>query len=399
MPKRKKGKLFASFNGVGFTYPELYSALFGTDVPLRDFALDKLRIVEQLKEREVCRSEYCRYFSSVELKSGQKFVPNCRSWRCPKCRPTWGRMWSGVISEQLELTPATLLVNLTTAEMIDNTTASNALRRFIKGWRRSFGPTEYVKVVEYNKNHTQPHFHLILCCSEYKPEKMPFNFPKKLSWPEDTFDFISGMWREALEFYAPDLKPTTVTWCQPPQSGPAATRYAVGYVTGKSLDKNEEPDSTWKGRKLTNSAHFFFEPTKKIWLKLLERWFPDRDPNPIFGLEINQEESKFAGIPHHLMTKEVKAKLALTSYYRDYKRPPPTWDVHAEITQDDTPQYSFEIIEAKEKAPYQRNFNRGRVSRALKEMYSDGAHTRLCSPFSPRRAAALAAFDMPPLQQ
>lgn len=376
MATGKKGKLFASFNGVGYTYPELYSALFGEDVELRNFALDKFRIVEQRKERAVCQSEYCRYFSSVELKSGQKFTPNCKSWRCPKCREPWGRKWSSVISEQLTFTPATLLVNLTTAEMVDNETTAQALRRFIKSWRRSFGPTEYIKVVEYNKNHTQPHFHLILCCSEYKPEEMPKNFPKDLSWPEDTFDFIAGMWREALEFYAPELKPTTVVWCQPPKSGPAATSYAVGYVTGKSL-KNEEPDSTWQGRKITNSKNFFWEPTARIWQKILARWFPDRDPNPIFGLEINEEESRFAGIPHHLMTKEVKAKLILTRYYRDFGRPPPDY-TEVEFNFDE-PQFSFSLPEPKIKVAYQRNFNKNRVLKAISQMPPDGLHTRLWS--------------------
>lgn len=282
--------------------------------------------------------------------------------------------------------------------MIDNELAAAALRRWIKAFRRAFGPTEYVKTVEYNKDHTQPHFHLILVCSEYKPEPMPFNFPRKLSWPEDTFDFISGMWREALEFYGPELKPTVVTWCQPPLSGPAATRYAVGYITGKSLDKNEEPDETWKGRKLTNSSNFFNIPTRDIWKALLERWFPDRDPNPIFGLEINQEESKIAGLPHHLLTKEVKIKLALTSYYKDYGRAPPEPLPTVNFIQNGTAQISFEVIEPPAKAPFQRNFNKGRVLKFIRGAMQDGENTRLASPWSKHRAAMLKLFNLPSYQ-
>lgn len=325
-------KPFLTYNGVDYNYPEVYSALFGSDIPgLAQAALDQLRIVEQ-REKPECKSEFCRYFTSVELKSGQKFEANCRSWRCERCRHTWGRKWSALISEQLESTPANLLVNLTTAEMIDHQVLENALRRFIKAWRRAFGPTEYIKVVEYNKRHTQPHFHLIFCCKEYKPEAYPHwwsamseDKQRKFSWPEDTWEFISGMWGEALAFYAPTLKPTVITWCQPVHSGPAATKYAVGYVTGKSQKdggKNEEPDSTWKGRKLTYSKKFFATPTAKIWAKLLERWFPDRPKDPVFGMLINPDECEQSGLPLHLLTPSVRQKLSLTNYWQSHQELP-----------------------------------------------------------------------------
>lgn len=325
-----KQKAFCSYDGKDYSYPEIYNAVFGKDPNFAAFALDQLRIVEQRPDIP-CKSEYVRYFSSLELTSGQKFGLNCRSWRCERCRAAWGRKWSEIIVEQLLYTEPTLLVNLTTAEMIDHEILQNALRRFIKAWRRAFGSTEYVKVVEYNKRHTQPHFHLIFICKDYVPERLPDwwyklsqNQQRAYSWPEDTWDFISGMWREALNFYAPDLKPTIITWCQPPQNNQACARYAIGHITGKNrTDKNEEPDSSWKGRKLTYSENFFTSPTGKIWARILERWFPDRPKDPVFGLLVNTEECEKNGIPLHLLTPQVKQKLSLVDYWGKFGHLPP----------------------------------------------------------------------------
>lgn len=385
----KKKKAFATFNGTDYTYPELQAALFGTYEPLKEFALDRFRILEQNLKSLRCRSEYCRYFESVELTSGQKFVPNCKSWRCEKCRLAWGRKWSALISEQLEYTPATLLVNLTTAQFIDHQVLEFALRRFMRKWRKEFGTTEYIKVVEYNKKKTQPHFHLIFCCAEYNPPPMPKDWDEKLSWPFDTFQWIKATWQGCLELYAPNLNPTKVAWCQPVRTGPAAVRYAVGYVTGKSLDKNEEPDSTWKGRKLTYSRGFFSTPTAKIWQRLLERWFPDRPKNPVFGLVVNPDECEQDGIPVHLLTRSVKDKLALTSYYKDHQEAPPGPGPGVEFHQvEDSHQVSYEIIEPPEKLPYQRNFNEGKTKKAIGEMLPDYAVTRLSCVWPDAKAKA-----------
>lgn len=245
-----------------------------------DPALDTIRIVEQTP----CISAFSRNFEAVAIETGEKHEINCRSWRCERHRDQWGRKWGALISENLKGRKPTLLVNLTTAEMIDFNQLEAALRFFIKRFRIHYGPTEYVKVVEYNKRKTQPHFHLILCCEELEIPPMPPGWKKKKAWPPKVWKHIKFFWEEALSFAAPALAATTITWNQPPKGdGGAAANYAVGYVTGRSQkrkDKDEEPDSTWRGRKLTYSRQFFTLTTAQIWERLLDRWFPDRDRTP-----------------------------------------------------------------------------------------------------------------------
>src|SRR5688572_21743583 len=171
--------------------------------------LDNIRLVER-----PCRSAFSRLFNAVNIPTGEIYDINCKSWRCEQHREKWGRKWAAIIADQVQYTPVTLLVNLTTAEMIDFQDLANALRKFIKEFRAEFGPTEYLKTVEYNKGHTQPHFHMLLVCPELEIPPMPdwfreLNKERKknnegaLSWPADLFDFIRERWKAALQMYCP----------------------------------------------------------------------------------------------------------------------------------------------------------------------------------------------------
>lgn len=259
-------------------------ARFASSYPTRqEQSLDRIRIVER---DCLCRSEFSRLFSAVSIKTQKHFDINCRSWRCLKHREKWGRKWGLTIAEMLAKRPVTLLINLTTSEMIDNESIVAALRFFIRRFRDFYGPTQYVKVVEYNKKKTQPHFHLLVCCEDLKIPAMPPYYRnnkegKKLSWPYDVFSVIRDFWEEALNYAAPEKRSTTVVWCQPPSNSAQATNYALGYITGKST-KDEEPDSTWKGRKLTYSKAFFDRTTAEIWAEVVARLYPAQDPEDKF---------------------------------------------------------------------------------------------------------------------
>lgn len=264
-------------------------ALPSTNKP---FAVQKALDIKRLVEGGVlCRSKFARLFNTVSIKTGAVYEINCKSWRCKRHREKWGRKWHMIIGESLKKMDITLLVNLTTAEMIDNETAFKALRRFMYRFRVKFGPTEYIRVVEYNKKHTQPHFHMLLSCEDLKLSTMPARFRemKNLSWPNHLFEFIRSSWSEALRYYAPDKKLTSVVWCQPPATAGAAAGYAIGYVTGKN-DKNEEPDNTWKGRKITFSKKWFERPTSQIWKEILTRLFGEGDPDDRFFWVPNDAE-------------------------------------------------------------------------------------------------------------
>jgi len=255
---------------------------------IADFALDYKRLVET---GVLCRSKFARLFDSVSIKTGERFDINCKSWRCEKHRVQWGNKWGMTLEERLKTMKIDLLVNLTTSEMVDNITLFHALRRFMMKFRIRFGPTEYLKVVEYNKLHTQPHFHLLISCEEMQLGTMPGKYRTEdfrgLSWPFPIYEFIKKTWSEAVLYYAPKTKEITQVWCQPPDNSTASAKYAIGYVTGTS--KNEEPDSTWKGRKLTYSKKFFIIPASEMYKNILIKLFGERDP-----------EDKFFWLPNDL---------------------------------------------------------------------------------------------------
>lgn len=302
-------------------------------------SLDKIRIVEP-----PCRSAFSRLFNAVNIPTGEVYDVNCRSWRCERHRLQWGKRWSAIIGSQLEYKPVTLLVNLTTAEMIDHADLARALRKFIGEFRDEYGPTEYVKVVEYNKGHTQPHFHLLFCCEKLKIEPMPdwfkaLNKERKangegsLSWPTEVFDFIRLRWQAALEMYKPFAKPTTVVWCQPPDgSGAKAATYAVGYITGKNAkEKNEEPDSTWKGRKISFSAGFFDTSTAELWQKKLQEWFPDAEPGRFCWIPKEEAFEKPGSILPFLNMPIMKERRAEMMFYKRNGRLPEPGEVYRRI--------------------------------------------------------------------
>lgn len=312
----------------------------------RQAALDNIRIIER---DCLCRSEFSRLFATVSVKTQKRFDINCRSWRCPKHREKWGRKWGLTIGQALKNRPVTLLVNLTTKEMIDNEAIVAALRFFFKRFRDWFGPTQYIKVVEYNKKHTQPHFHLLLSCEDLKIPPMPKKFKtkkgKKLSWPYDVFTVIQDFWSEALCYAAPGAGLTTVVWCQPPANQAASANYALGYITGKSL-KNEEPDSTWRGRKLSYSRQFFDRPTSEIWAEIIREMFPDRDETDVFCWELKPPGDQLpTDNPHKFENSEIMNFRAwVNHYYLTYGVMPP-----AEITTWDGPNFIFEVDDGQQR--------------------------------------------------
>lgn len=252
------------------------------------FAKQKALDIKRLVDTGVlCRSKFARLFYSVSIKTGECFDINCKSWRCVKHRQKWGHKWHSVLSERLKEIEVTLLVNLTTSEMYTHEEVHKALRRFMWRFRQAWGPTQYLRVTEYNKNHTQPHFHFLFSCPDLKFKPMPKKFReakyKHLSYPKNVYAWIKREWGEALDYIAPGKKRTTVVWCQPPGDSIAAGKYAVNYVTGKNAkDKNEEPDSTWRGRKLCYSKKFFDRPASEIWRDILIQLFGEPDPTDKF---------------------------------------------------------------------------------------------------------------------
>lgn len=235
-------------------------------------SLDLIRLVETPASTALCRSKFSRIFQAVDILSGTITDINCKSWRCPRHKEKWYKKWGTIIKSQLEYTPCTLLLNLTTSEFVDWQVIEKALRRFMLKWRQFAGPTEYVKVVEYNRKQTQPHFHLLLYSPKMKIPPMPPDYPKDRSWPDHIFRVAQFIWLNALRYAAPFAKDTTVVWCQPPKSGAAAAQYAVGYITQKGK-QDEEPNETWRGRRITFSKNFFWNTPRILWAEKLREWF------------------------------------------------------------------------------------------------------------------------------
>ena len=284
--------------------------------------LDNIRIVEPTPKKtivEQCRSEFSRAFWAENIETGERHDINCRSWRCPRHRQQWGRKWGAIIGDQLSKADPRhlLLVNLTTAEMTYWPQIEAALRFFMRRMRKVFGALEYVKVVEYNKKHTQPHFHLIIRFETYRLPPRPDNLAPTVSFPVQTHDTINILWREAMNFaFADAKKETIITWCQPPRGdGKAASNYAVGYVTGKN--KDEEPDTTWRGRKLTYSRGFFTATTARdIWANLLTQWFGEKPlEKPIYCWIPKDDYCEQYGIPFHLYSDIVKERLLMLRFW------------------------------------------------------------------------------------
>lgn len=269
------------------------------DPLVRQHALDIIRLVDT---GVLCRSKFARLFNSVSIKSGEVAPVSCKSWRCKKHRQGWGYKWHNILTEALASREITLLVNLTTAEFVDHEIIHKALRRFMQAWRFEFGPTEYLRVTEYNKNHTQPHFHLLVSTPSLKLPPMPARFRepenRKLSWPGSIFEWIKQTWGDCLAYFAPDKNRTTVVWCQPPANQVASAKYAINYITGKqSKDKNEEPDETWRGRKMCYSKQFFDRPAREIWAAFLAATFGPPDPDDRFCWVPNDAERLYGEGP------------------------------------------------------------------------------------------------------
>ncbi len=226
----------------------------------------------------VCRSKWGRWLDAVRVdKSAERHELNCGSWRCPRCKQKWAKKWAALIGETLKYAQSNrvLLLNLTTAEMTEHTAIEDALRWFIKRIRAIYGDLEYVKVVEYNRRQTQPHFHLILNFTDCYIPHRPADLPPGESFPKNMYDTFEFLWQEAMCFAAPENKITQVVWCQPPSgdNSSAAASYAVGYVTGRNGKDAEIPNETWKGRRITNSRGFFIIRTKLLWQQILSVWF------------------------------------------------------------------------------------------------------------------------------
>lgn len=313
--------------------PESLARAAITEVPFvlnplaRQRALDYIRLVDS---GVLCRAKFARIFNSVSIKTGECNEINCKSWRCVKHRRKWGYKWHHILEERLKEVDITLLVNLTTAEFVDHEVIHKAMRRFFWLWRQEFGPTEYLRVTEYNKNHTQPHFHLLLVAPELVVPPMPEHFRegegKKLSWPTGVFEWVKKTWGDCLEYFAPDKKRTIIVWCQPPGSSVASAKYAINYITGKNAkDKNEEPDATWLGRKLCYSKKFFDKPASKIWLEYLAATFGPPDPDDRFFWLPNEDERLTGEGPEQFQNMAVmKQRYFEAKYYHENGHWPPS---------------------------------------------------------------------------
>jgi len=293
----------------------------------RQRALDYIRLVDS---GVLCRAKFARLFNSLSIKTGECNEINCKSWRCVKHRRKWGYKWHHILEERLKEVEITLLVNLTTAEFVDHIVVHKALRRFFWLWRQEFGPTEYLRVTEYNKKHTQPHFHLLLVAPELVVPPMPEDFrkdpeKKKLSWPVDVFRWIEKTWGDCLEYFAPDKNRTLVVWCQPPGNSTASAKYAINYVTGKNAkEKNEEPDQTWQGRKLCYSKKFFEKPASQIWVDYLTATFGAPDPDDRYFWLPNDDQRLTGEDPSQFSNMEiVKRRYFEARYYREFGEFPP----------------------------------------------------------------------------
>jgi hypothetical protein len=292
----------------------------------RQRALDNIRLVDS---GVLCRSKFARLFYSLSIKSGECFDINCKSWRCKKHRLKWGYKWHHILSERLKEVNITLLVNLTTAEFTNHEIIHKALRRFFWLFRAEFGPTEYLRVTEYNKNHTQPHFHLLLSCPGLEIAPMPEKFrkgdDKGLSFPDNIYRFIQKTWGDCLDYFAPEKNRTIIVWCQPPGNSTASARYAVNYITGKNAkDKNEEPDQTWRGRKLCYSKNFFEKPASQLWLDYLAATFGPPDPDDRFFWLPNDYE-RITGEGPEMFTNLpiMRQRYFEAKYYREFGQFPP----------------------------------------------------------------------------
>ena len=223
-----------------------------------------------------CRSKYGKYLEAFDPKDGKSYELNCGSWRCPKCRIKWSKKWSNVIGQQCSraLPGQLLLVNLTTSEMVDNKAIELALQFFFRKMRNQYGTLEYIKMVEYNRRQTQPHFHLIVRFEELEIPPAPARLAKNESFPVNIYNAIQDFWSEALCYSSPETKLTDVVWCQPPAGdGKAAAAYAVGYIAGRDGKEYELPNATWRGRRVTFSKKFFYTKVGVIWAMVLESWF------------------------------------------------------------------------------------------------------------------------------
>jgi hypothetical protein len=228
--------------------------------------------------------------------------------------------------ERLKEIEITLLVNLTTSEMYTHDEIHRALRRFMWRFRQAWGPTEYLRVTEYNKKHTQPHFHFLFYCPDVKFPPMPAKFREKdfknLSYPENVYTWIMQEWGDALDYIAPGKNRTSVVWCQPPGDSVAAGKYAVNYVTGKNKnpgkDKNEEPDATWRGRKLCYSKKFFDKPASQIYLEFLIAKYGEPDPTDRFFWLPNDSERLQGETPEMFATVPIMRKRFFEAkFYRE----------------------------------------------------------------------------------
>lgn len=259
-----------------------------------------------------CIKLFPRVFKSINAATGQTFELSCGSWRCEKHYPLWAKKWGIVVSRALDkFNPRKiLLLNLTTAEMTDNKAAKAALREFVRVSRETIDNFQYVKVVEYNVAHTQPHFHLILAFDTLIIPELPVGYSKKLSYPGNLFDRFQEIWRIAMAKYSGNQKQTTVIWLQPPGNQAAAANYAVKYAVGKP-EKNEQPDYTWQGRKLSYSKYFLFTTAKHIYEQFLDEIYPNRH-NQILGLCLSAdvEDEDLAQI-RHLVSLRVLEMLKL----------------------------------------------------------------------------------------
>jgi len=115
-----------------------------------------------------------------------------------------------------------------------------ALKYFWRDMRKTYPKVQYWGVVEYNQNHTQPHFHFILDKDEYI---------------KDGFDYIQNLWQKAQQ----QAHFKEIAWnVSIGQVRGDIEKYFTKYLTKLVGGKDEIPrPENWQGRYVRYSKKFF----------------------------------------------------------------------------------------------------------------------------------------------
>jgi hypothetical protein len=188
---------------------------------------------------------------------------NCKSRQCEHCSLWWSLNWQKSIQAKVEadqaigLKPPSRTIVLTSAYDAGHKKFWAALRYF---WqliraRKELADIQYWGVVEYNQDHTQPHFHFILANDAYIP-----------------YAFLQKCWKTAQK-WAHFKKIAWNVWIEKIKPG-NLFKYLLKYLGGAKGGKDEVPrPENWSGR-YTRSSRKFFQHGRQAMLNAvrLQNW-------------------------------------------------------------------------------------------------------------------------------